>query len=258
MNNLKMNSGARLITFYLPQFHPIPENDGWWGQGFTEWRNVTRARPLFEGHYQPHIPANLGFYDLRLPDTRIAQAELASRYGIEGFCYYHYWFNGKRLLERPFNEVISSGKPEFPFCLAWANESWSRQWLGEDKDILIEQTYSSEDDINHARWLVKIFADPRYIKVDGRPLFLIYRPTHLPEPNRTFEIVRRESTRSGLKEPYLLGMNGHCSSVDCRMMGFWDLEFRTQPRFLSGLPRRPREVFKTQKKLGPWSCKCET
>jgi lipopolysaccharide biosynthesis protein len=211
---------ARLIAFYLPQFHPIPENDIWWGRGFTEWTNVAGARPLFRKHYQPHIPADLSFYDLRLPHARAAQAELARRYGIEGFCYYHYWFNGKRLLERPFEEVRKSGEPDFPFCLAWANESWSRRWLGEERDLLVEQTYSPMDDLTHARWLVSVFADPRYIRVDGRPLFVIYRPTALPDPTRTTDTIRDQCVRNGLPNPYLLGTNSHCWDTDCRKIGF--------------------------------------
>ena len=217
---IRANTKARLIAFYLPQFHPIPENDEWWGKGFTEWTNVAKAKPLFPGHYQPHIPGDLGFYDLRLPETRIAQAELAQKYGIEGFCYYHYWFRGKRLLERPFNEVLASGEPNFPFCLNWANESWSRRWLGEEKEILQEQTYSPEDDLNHARWLLKAFSDSRYIRVQNRPLFLIYRPTHIPDPRRTVETIRNVCLKSGIPEPFMVGVNSHCPYVDCRKIGF--------------------------------------
>ena len=141
-----MSTPARLIAFYLPQFHPIPENDQWWGRGFTEWTNVGKARPLFRGHYQPRLPADLGYYDLRVPEVREAQAELARNAGIEGFCYYHYWFGGKRLLERPFTEVINSGKPRFPFCLCWANQTWSGVWHGAPERVLIEQTYPGRED----------------------------------------------------------------------------------------------------------------
>jgi lipopolysaccharide biosynthesis protein len=176
-----MDVRARLIAFYLPQFHPIPENDRWWGKGFTEWTNVGKATKLFKEHYQPHLPADLGYYDLRVPEVREAQAELARNAGIEGFCYYHYWFGGKRLLERPFDEVVSSGKPDFPFCLCWANQTWSGIWHGAPKSILIEQTYPGLDDIRqHFFTLRNAFLDKRYMRVDGRPIFVIYRPEEIP------------------------------------------------------------------------------
>ena len=201
-----MNSNLhhiRLIAFYLPQFHPIPENDKWWGKGFTEWANVAKAKPLFRGHYQPHIPADLGFYDLRVPETRIAQAELAREYGIEGFCYYHYWFNGKRLLNVPLDEVLDSGKPNFPFCLCWANEDWTRTWDGRSSDFLIKQKYSFEDDRNHIRWLADVFKDKRYIRYEGKPLFLVYRASNLPDPKATTEIWREEAEKLGIGEIFL-------------------------------------------------------
>ena len=184
-----MNS-AKAIAFYLPQYHPIPENDQWWGKGFTEWRNVTRARPLYPRHYQPHLPADLGFYDLRLPEVRQAQAELAHAFGLHGFCYYHYWFNGRRVLQRPFEDVLASGEPDFPFCLCWANENWTRRWDGSDDEILLEQIYSEQDDRDHLLSLLTAFRDPRYIRIEGKPLFLVYRTSALPHPARTAEIWR--------------------------------------------------------------------
>jgi lipopolysaccharide biosynthesis protein len=233
---------CRLIAFYLPQFHPIPENDAWWGKGFTEWTNVSRAMPLFPGHYQPHIPAHLGYYDLRVPEVRLAQADLAATHGLEGFCYWHYWFLGRRLLERPFNEVLVSGQPDFPFCLAWANESWSRRWLGEEREVLIRQTYSEDDDLSHIRWLIWAFADPRYVRIGGRPVFLVYRPACLPDPRRTTDLFRNECLGEGLPEPYLIGVDAH-NQLDYRTLGF-DATLRFEPK-LSVLPDIPSDGLKT-------------
>lgn len=211
---------VKAIALYLPQYHPIPENDGWWGKGFTEWTNVTKAKPQFPSHYQPQLPSDLGFYDLRLLEVSKTQASLARQYGIHGFCYWHYWFHGKRLLNQPIDKILASKEPDFPFCLGWANESWSRRWLGEDKEILIEQKYSYEDDKQHAEWLVSAFADPRYITVYDRPLLLIYRPTLLPDPLKTTQVIRDVCQASGLPNPYLIGCNAHARNLDMRTLGF--------------------------------------
>lgn len=201
-------SAPRMIAFYLPQYHPIPENDEWWGEGFTEWHNVKTAEPLFSGHYQPHVPADLGYYDLRESQTRVAQAELARQYGIEGFCYYHYWFNGKQLLQQPLQDLLASGEPDYPFCLCWANENWTRRWDGEDQQILMQQSYSEEDDRAHIRHLLPVFEDKRYIRVNGRPLFLVYRTQNMPAPGRSAEIWREEARKAGLGEIYLCRVEG--------------------------------------------------
>ena len=197
---------ARLIAFYLPQFHPIPENDQWWGKGFTEWTNAARAKPLFRGHYQPHLPADLGFYDLRVPETRAAQAEMARAYGVEGFCYYHYWFAGKRILERPFDEVLKSGDPDFPFCLCWANQTWTGIWHGAPNRVLIEQTYPGEADHRaHFEALLPAFRDPRYIRVDGKPLFVLYQPHEIPDAPSALRLWRDMARRAGLPGLYIVG-----------------------------------------------------
>jgi lipopolysaccharide biosynthesis protein len=228
--NHHMETFVRLIAFYLPQFHPIPENDQWWGKGFTEWTNVANARPLFRGHYQPHLPSDLGFYDLRLPEVRQAQAELAAAYGIHGFCYYHYWFQGRRLLERPFNEVLASGQPDFPFCLCWANENWTRAWDGMQTQILMPQIYSKEDDINHIRYLSTAFRDQRYIRVDDKPLFIVYRSTKLPCSRRTTDLWREEAIRLGIGELYLCRVESFSEAFDPTPAGF-DASIEFQPLF---------------------------
>lgn len=214
---------ARIIALYLPQFHPIPENDRWWGPGFTEWTNVAKAKPLFRGHRQPKIPANLGFYDLRLPETREAQAELAREAGIEGFCYYHYWFGGKELLERPFREVVASGKPDFPFCLCWANHSWSnktwnRKSAIQENSMLMEQVYPGrEDDVAHFMSILPALKDERYIRIDGRPVFVLYSPWDHPHVREWIQTWRQLSVEHGLPGLYMIGI---CDST---------LTFRQKP-----------------------------
>ncbi len=203
-----MTSRPRLIALYLPQFHPVRENDEWWGAGFTEWTNAARARPLFRGHYQPHIPADLGFYDLRLAETREGQAELARRYGVESFCYYHYWFGGgRRMLQRPFQEVVASGRPDFGFCLCWANETWTGIWHGAPNRILMEQTYPGEEDHRaHFAALLPAFRDPRYTRVNGRPLFAVFKPKQIPNAAETLRLWRRMAEAAGLPGLHFVGV----------------------------------------------------
>jgi lipopolysaccharide biosynthesis protein len=203
-----MSNNIRAIAYYLPQFHPIPQNDDWWGPGFTEWTNTSKARPLFRGHYQPHVPADLGFYDLRLPEAREAQARLARDYGFEAFCYYHYWFgNGHRLLERPFEEVIRTGRPDFPFCLCWANETWTGVWHGATHRVLAKQTYpGAADDKAHFAALLPAFRDPRYITVEDKPLFLVYNPDQLPDPSAFTALWRKLAREAGLPGMYFVGI----------------------------------------------------
>lgn len=204
---------ARVIAFYLPQFHPIPENDKWWGKGFTEWTNVGKAKPLFKGHYQPRVPADLGYYDLRMPEVREAQADMAREAGIEGFCYWHYWFgNDKMLLELPFKEVLESGNPDFPFCLGWANHSWTNKtWeVGTKKvkeDFLMQMHYSVEDYIKHFDYVLPAFKDKRYICVDGKPLFLIFRPLDIPSVKEFIDLWQQKAKDNGLKGIHFVGIS---------------------------------------------------
>ena len=196
----------RVIAINLPQFHPFPENDEWWGKGFTEWTNVTKARPRFKGHYQPHLPSDTGFYDLRLPEARQMQADMAREAGIYGFCYYHYWFNGKQLMGRPVNDILKSGEPDFPFMLCWANENWSRNWDGGFSKVLIEQSYSFDDDRNHMEYLCsKVFSDSRYIRVKGNPFFIVYKPDLFPDMKKTILIWREVASKYNM-ELYLAFM----------------------------------------------------
>ena len=219
-----MKTKARVIAFYLPQYHPIPENDKWWGKGFTEWTNVGKAKSLFKGHYQPRVPADLGYYDLRVPETRKAQADMAREHGVEGFCYWHYWFgNGKRLIERPFNEVVASGEPDFPFCLAWANETWKGFAHGlSNRNILIEQLYPGIDDFTaHFYEVLPAFKDSRYITVDGKPLFYIYQPFKLPDAKAFIELWQSLALKNGLKGIYFVSNFDQVDKLDAILdLGF--------------------------------------
>ncbi|MGY5449832.1 glycosyltransferase WbsX family protein [Agarivorans sp. MS3-6] len=199
---------VRAIAFYLPQFHPVKENDNAHGKGFTEWTNVTKAQPLFPGHVQPKLPRDLGFYDLRVPETRRAQAELAKEHGIEGFCYWHYWLgNGRRLLERPFDEVLSSDEPDFPFCLGWANHDWTgKGWMGgATGEDIIQQYPSKEDALQHFNFMLKAFKDKRYIRIHDKPVLIIYRPQEIPDCKKYLEYWRSLAVDNGLKGLHIIG-----------------------------------------------------
>ena len=201
------------IAFYLPQFYPIPENDDAWGAGFTEWHNVVAARPRFAGHRQPVLPGQLGFYDLRLDETRQEQMELARANGVDGFCWYHYWFEGRRLLHEPFDRMLRDLCETLPFMLCWANGAWTREWSGNSGSVIVEQRYSRTDDAKHIRFLLEVFADSRYIRIDEKPVFVLYQPGNLPDCQRTCEFWRTAADRAGFSGLVLLGVEGFRNGI---------------------------------------------
>jgi hypothetical protein len=210
---------VKIVAFYLPQYHPIPENDRWWGMGYTEWSRVARARPRFAGHYQPHLPERLGFYDLRLPEARARQTALAREHGVHAFCYYYYWFGTKTLLERPLVEMLAGGEPDLPYCLCWANENWTRRWDGADQELLIEQRYGPELDAVLIENLMPFFHDRRYLRVHGAPVLLVYRPSAIPEPRATTARWRRTARAHGLPDLHLVAAQTF-GLQDPRPLGF--------------------------------------
>jgi lipopolysaccharide biosynthesis protein len=205
----------RPLALYLPQFYPTAENDKWWGKGFTEWTLVSQAKPLFKGHYQPHLPSDLGFCDLRLPGIMEDQAALAKDSGIYGFMFYHYWFHGKRFLEMPVNNMISSGKPDFPFCLCWANETWTKVWAGSPEEVLQKQEYSLEDDLEHISYLCsEVFTDSRYIKVNGKPVFGIWERKEIPDLKQTISLWQQTAREFGFPGLYIITLDCLSGAAD--------------------------------------------
>lgn len=224
---------VRVIAFYLPQFHPFPENDTWWGKGFTEWNNVGRALPNFPGHYQPHCPIHFGYYDLRLPSVMEEQAKVAREYGVGGFSFYFYWFAGKVLMHEPLEAMLANPRVDIPFCLTWANENWTRRWDGREDDVLISQDHSFADSRDFLHHVAQYFADPRYIRVGGKPVLLVYKVDLIPNIRQTTEMWRDEVMKLGFAGIYLIAVQTNIS--DPRPYGsdaaaeFPPHQLRTQP-----------------------------
>lgn len=216
---------VRAIAFYLPQFHPFEENDRWWGKGFTEWTNVGKARPLFPGHYQPHCPIHFGYYDLRLPEVMEEQARIARQYGVGGFAHHFYWFSGRTIMERPLRSMLGNPSVNIPFFLSWANENWTRRWDGLDNEVLLGQSYSIDDARAMIRHVAEYMRDPRYIRVNDRPVFSIYKPSRIPNLSQMVELWRDTARQEGVGDLHLIAVQQN-STDDHTANGFdRNLEF---------------------------------
>lgn len=245
-------SDVKVIAIHLPQFHTIPENDVWWGEGFTEWTNVRKAQPLYRNHYQPRVPLNGNYYDLLDPAVRAWQADIARAHGIYGFCYYHYWFAGKKLLERPIEQLLERQEPDFPFCLSWANEPWTRAWDGGENHILMPQSYGSVEDWRaHIQYLIKAFKDRRYIMVDGKPLILIYRTESIRPMAAMLDLWREEVLKAGFKGLHVVSMAGGFE-LDTRVHLF-DAYAEFEPMWsVRNMPGKMAKREKRRKKNAAW------
>lgn len=240
----------KVIAFYLPQFHNIPENDEWWGDGFTEWVNVKKAKPLFEGHVQPRVPLNDNYYDLLDDDVKIWQAEIAKKYGVYGFAYYHYWFNGKMLLEKPMEQMLANKRIDIPFCICWANEAWTKAWVGDTKKILILQKYGTEKDWKeHFDYMLPFFKDERYIKEDGKPLMIIYRPHIIPCLDEMVAYWRKLALENGLPGLVVASQNMEPQINNLPMEKSFDRFIEFQPGLARNDLSRANNKFQTLKKI---------
>ena len=210
---------VRLLAFYLTQYHPIEQNNAWWGKGFTEWTNVTKAVPLFDGHYEPRLPTDLGFYDLRVRETHREQIRMAKEYGIDGFCYHYYWFSGQRLLEEPLDDMLADPQSDMPFCLCWANENWTRRWDGAEHEVLIAQRYLPDDDLAFIKSVIPYFSDARYIRIEDAPFLIVYHPQHLPDARATLATWRAYCQEIGIGAIYVCAALTH-GNIDYAQFGF--------------------------------------
>ena len=251
MAEINDRKGIKTIAYYLPQFHAIPENDKAWGKGFTEWTNTKKAKPMFEGHYQPKVPLNKNYYNLLNDDVKVWQANLAKQYGVFGFCYYHYWFkDGKQLLEKPAEQMLANKEVDIPFCFSWANENWSKLWDGGNKELIAEQDYGDQDDWKkHLEYLIPFFKDSRYITLDGKPVFLIYKPEEMPQVNQMIDYWNSEIKKAGFPGICFMIQNPNWFFMPSYELGKFDYQVKFHPFFALGYKDKNIEKMYFQRRI---------